>query len=104
MEIKAIQTRYNGRLFRSRLEARWAVFFDCLDINYEYEPEGYVLQNGDWYLPDFLISSSFYLEIKGQAPTHSELEKLHLLAVGTKKRSYSSFWISRIQNSWYYSG
>ena len=28
MEIKAIETIYNGYKFRSRLEARWAVFFD----------------------------------------------------------------------------
>ena len=36
--IKAVQTEYNGYKFRSRLEARWAVFFDTLGIEYEYEP------------------------------------------------------------------
>ncbi len=40
MEIKAIDTVYNGYKFRSRLEARWAVFFDAAGIKYEYEPEG----------------------------------------------------------------
>ena len=40
-EIKAIETTYKGYKFRSRLEARWAVFFDALEINYEYEAEGY---------------------------------------------------------------
>jgi hypothetical protein len=30
-EIKAIETSYKGYRFRSRLEARWAVFFDALD-------------------------------------------------------------------------
>lgn len=54
-EIKPIQTIYNGYHFRSRLEARWAVFFDALNIKYEYEPEGYVLPNGTCYLPDFRI-------------------------------------------------
>lgn len=39
--IKAKETRYNGYRFRSRLEARWAVFFDTLGIKYEYEKEGY---------------------------------------------------------------
>lgn len=29
-QFTAIQTEYNGYLFRSRLEARWAVFFDAL--------------------------------------------------------------------------
>lgn len=51
-EIKPIETEYNGYKFRSRLEARWAVFFDAIEIPYEYEPEGYELKSG-WYLPDF---------------------------------------------------
>jgi hypothetical protein len=38
--IAAIQTHYNGYHFRSRLEARWAVFFDECGIRYQYEPEG----------------------------------------------------------------
>lgn len=29
--VKAIDTVYKGYRFRSRLEARWAVFFDALD-------------------------------------------------------------------------
>ena len=41
-EMKAIQTEYKGYLFRSRLEARWAVFFDACGVDWEYEPEGYV--------------------------------------------------------------
>lgn len=53
--IKAIQTEYKGYLFRSRLEARWAVFFDELGIEWEYEPEGLVLSNGTYYLPDFYL-------------------------------------------------
>jgi hypothetical protein len=35
--------RYNGYRFRSRLEARWAVFFDELGVAYRYEPEGFEL-------------------------------------------------------------
>lgn len=38
--MQAIQTRYKGYHFRSRLEARWAVFFDTLGILWEYEKEG----------------------------------------------------------------
>lgn len=33
-DITPIQTRYAGCLFRSRLEARWAVFFDHLGIRW----------------------------------------------------------------------
>lgn len=53
--IKPIETVYNGYRFRSRLEARWAVFFDTLKVNYEYEPEGFELPSGNYYLPDFRI-------------------------------------------------
>ena len=71
--MKAIQTQYKGYLFRSRLEARWAVFFDACGIDFEYEPEGYDLGNGLMYLPDFLLhgvdgrgGGDLYVEVKGQ--------------------------------------
>ncbi len=54
MTIEAIETKYNGYGFRSRLEARWAVFFDSLGIEYCYEHEGFNV-NGTWYLPDFWL-------------------------------------------------
>ena len=41
--IKALPTIFNGVRFRSRLEARWAVFFATLGIAYEYEPERFLL-------------------------------------------------------------
>lgn len=65
MDIKPIETVYNGYRFRSRLEARWAVFFDEAGIKYEYEPEGFVLDNGILYLPDFYLPwFHAYVEIK----------------------------------------
>src|ERR1700744_44402 len=48
--IKAIPTKYNGRQYRSRLEARWAAFFDVLGWAHEYEP----FDLGSWS-PDFLL-------------------------------------------------
>ena len=64
-EMKAIQTEYKGYLFRSRLEARWAVFFDACGVEWEYEPEGIVLSDGTKYLPDFyLIDFHCYFEVK----------------------------------------
>lgn len=65
MTLKAIDTHYNGYKFRSRLEARWAVFFDALGIKYEYEKEGYDLGDGLYYLPDFYLpESNEFVEIK----------------------------------------
>ena len=55
MDIKPIETVYSGYKFRSRLEARWAVFFDACGVNWEYEPEGFDLGDGLWYLPDLLL-------------------------------------------------
>lgn len=54
--IKAIETRYKGYRFRSRLEARWAVFFEALGYQWEYEPEGFVMPSGVHYLPDFKVT------------------------------------------------
>lgn len=53
MEIKAIETHRNGYRFRSRLEARWSVYFDCLGIAWSYEHEGFDLDQLGYYLPDF---------------------------------------------------
>lgn len=52
--IQAIETQYNGHNFRSRLEARYAVLFDNLNIKWDYEPQGYKTEHGP-YLPDFLL-------------------------------------------------
>jgi hypothetical protein len=63
--IKAIETRYAGCRFRSRLEARWAVFFDCMGISWQYEPQGFVIA-GKPYLPDFLLDEcGTWVEVKG---------------------------------------
>lgn len=63
--IKAIETKYKGYRFRSRLEARWAVFFDTLGIKWEYESEGFNLGKAGFYLPDFrLTEHNLYVEIK----------------------------------------
>lgn len=63
-EIKAIETEYNGMLFRSRLEARWAVFFDAAGEKYEYEPDSFML-DGIGYVPDFYLPDlDLYVEVK----------------------------------------
>lgn len=68
MDIKPIETVYNGYRFRSRLEARWAVFFDAAGIPYEYEPQGFILSDGTKYLPDFYLPwFKAFVEIKPQS-------------------------------------
>lgn len=59
-----IETKYKGYKFRSRLEARWAVFFDKMEIEFQYEPEGFKLKSG-WYLPDFWLPQvKMWAEVK----------------------------------------
>lgn len=75
MTIKAIETRYAGCRFRSRLEARWAVFFDSLGVAWEYEKEGFETPDGG-YLPDFwLPNGGGWWEIKGEAPSEHDLNR-----------------------------
>jgi hypothetical protein len=73
--IKPIETQYKGYRFRSRLEARWAVFFDALELNWAYEPEGYDLGEHGYYLPDFWFDfgtpNQFWFEVK----PHSNLSE-----------------------------
>lgn len=81
-ELKAIETVYNGYKFRSRLEARWAVFFDYLKIKYQYEFEGFDLGEAGWYLPDFcLVEDRVYVEIKPALNLITSEEKLKITAM-----------------------
>lgn len=57
-DIKPIETTYNGVLFRSRLEARWAMTFDLLNIRWLYEHEAYETSFGR-YLPDFWLPDTY---------------------------------------------
>lgn len=81
--IKAIETSYAGCRFRSRLEARWAVFLDQLGISWQYEHQGLLCthrlthDDGEFpYLPDFWFPDlGLHGEVKG-ALTHPELTRL----------------------------
>lgn len=83
--IKSIETHYCGYRFRSRLEARYAIFFNSLGIKWEYEFEGFVLPNGDCYLPDFYLptfNGGMFVEVKPKELTTEEREKCWQLCVG----------------------
>jgi hypothetical protein len=83
MTITAIQTRYAGCRFRSRLEARWAVFFDHLGVPWQYEPQGFELEHGP-YLPDFFLPSiDTWYEVKGRQLTEVESMLATDLMIGT---------------------
>lgn len=68
--IKAHPTMYNGVQYRSRLEARWAAFFDLIGWKHEYEP----IDLQGWS-PDFRVEFDC---------GHSECPKTHVLLVEVK--------------------
>ena len=100
-QIQALQTWHNGHHFRSRVEARWAVFFEHMGVSFDYEPEAY--SDGQTaYLPDFLISlrlsapdnrfePKVFFEVKGAQPTPEELAKARMLAKLTNKHVLIAF-------------
>lgn len=95
MALQAIETEYHGYRFRSREEARWAVFFDQLAIPFEYEKEGYHV-GGFWYLPDFwLPQQQAWFEVKGQFPDDAEWQKATALA----RASEHDVWIACARGS-----
>lgn len=57
--IPAIPTKVLGVQFRSRLEAKWALFFDKVGWPWAYEPFDL---NG--YIPDFILGKDLLVEIK----------------------------------------
>jgi hypothetical protein len=65
MTSPGIPSEYNGVVYRSRGEARWAVFLTELGVQFEYEPQGFA--TGDsWYLPDF-VKDSWHADPEGIA-------------------------------------
>jgi hypothetical protein len=85
MKIMPIETIYNGFRFRSRAEARWAVFFDTCGIKYQYEPEGVRLSDETLYLPDFYLpDSDTWFEVKGVLDA-TDKHKVEQLIADTSK-------------------
>lgn len=64
--IAPLETRYAGYRFRSRIEARWAVFFTRLGLDWEYETQGFKVGRTQLpYLPDFYLPVlNLYVEVK----------------------------------------
>jgi len=77
MAIKAIPTVFQGVEFRSRLEARVAATLTGMGCRWEYEPEGFVLDDGTKYLPDFRVAGC-YIEVKpySRTPDDSKIGKM----------------------------
>lgn len=90
--LTPIETRYKGILFRSRIEARWALFYDKIKEPWEYEREGYKLDASTYYLPDFWMPRlDCFIEIKGAPPNFEEEAKASILAQQSGKDAFLFF-------------
>lgn len=68
-----MDTIYDGFHFRSRLEARWAVFFNAMGWKYDYEVECLLLTSGP-YMPDFYFPElNIWAEVKPDVLSKTEL-------------------------------
>lgn len=89
--IKSIHTPYAGCYFRSRLEARWAVFMDQVGLEWRYEPEGFETPF-ERYLPDFhLPGPDAWLEVKGGTFTARDRMRAEFVADQTWTERGSRF-------------
>jgi hypothetical protein len=83
-KISAIPQEHLGITFRSRTEARWAEFFHLVDVEFQYEPDGFRLED-DWYVPDFYLPfANIYFEVKPTEPTVREVRVAKALAAAAK--------------------
>jgi hypothetical protein len=70
----SIRTEYKGVVFRSKLEADWAITFDTLGVEWQYEPQG-KYYGTQFYLPDFILPRSHQaVEVKGCWDTDAQLK------------------------------
>lgn len=108
-DIKPIDTIYKGYRFRSRLEARWAVFLDACGADWEYEAEGFDLGDGVFYLPDFVIQKvkvyqgyeeyyihDLFIEVKGKMTDADEQKIKKFVGCGTPKQRERLLVVGRI--------
>ncbi|MFT8322688.1 MAG: hypothetical protein ABF649_17595 [Bacillus sp. (in: firmicutes)] len=80
MNLEVNETEYKCNNFRSRLEARWAVFFDAMGFVWEYIKPKRVEPNRK-YLPDFYLPErKAWIEISSKTPSAEDLRKYEAFA------------------------
>lgn len=87
-DVEAIETEYEGVKYRSRTEARWAVFLEHLGLHFDYEKQLVTLSSGEKYLPDFFIHEfNAYFEVKpsNEDVVTEECSKARILAKDSKE-------------------
>lgn len=80
--IPSIPTTYAGINMRSRLEAKWAAFFDQIGWRWTYEPF-----QGDGYIPDFMIHGAdpLLIEVKPAPSVYAMGQYVEKVAHGLRE-------------------
>lgn len=89
--MNAIPTVYKGTRFRSRLEARWAAFFDICRWSWDYEP---IDLSG--YIPDFIMSFARPLLVEVKPLLWDRSTNETILIETTKTKIRSSGWTGQV--------
>ncbi len=72
---------YKDCYYTTKLEAKWAVFFDNLNIKYDYEPRRKNVLSGKVYIPKFYLHKyDIFADIHPQKKETAELEKEYKFA------------------------
>lgn len=73
---EAIKIVYNGVNYRSKLEGKWAVYFDYLGVEYGYEVEDGFKTPVGVYCPDFFIyKTGWFIEVKAHPDLLTQTER-----------------------------
>lgn len=89
--IQAIPTIYKGYRFRSRLEARWAVFLDKMEIDWIHELEGASLPSSGYLCDLHLTRMRTYIEVKAPPFTFTGWPKVYLAGRMSQENCYRTF-------------
>jgi hypothetical protein len=92
-------TEYRGIQMRSRLEAKWAAFFDEIGWRWEYEPDGF----GNYYIPDFMVlgPSPMLVEVRPVATLEQYKEQMYSMRVDSDLWKHDLFVAGSSPLSWY---
>lgn len=107
---ESVNSIYNGQLFKSKLEAKWAFMFDRFEWKWSYEPK----KTGG-KVPDFILKGNPFnvlVEVKPQIfQTKEWLKELyeaykltqnHILVVSDKPFYFDSYDILCLGKGWQY--
>ena len=73
------ETWFEGELFRSGLEARWALFYQEMALIWTHKPDPVDFES-ESFQPDFFLRQGLWTIVKGTFPTGEEKDKARSLA------------------------